>query len=200
MFYYNFGSFILFGASPEVMVKIKDNIVNVRPIAGTRKRGGNIAEDIRLEEELRNDPKELAEHLMLIDLARNDIGKIAKGGTVKVNKEMIVERYSQVMHLVSDVTGELDKNFTSKDAIYATFPAGTVSGAAKLQAIKTIELLEEERRGPYAGLAGYFEKNGDFDSCIVIRSGLYKDGVYRLQAGAGVVYDSIPELEYEETT
>ncbi len=199
MFYFNFGSFILFGASPEVMVKVKDGDVEVRPIAGTRKRGKTIALDIQLEEELKKDPKENAEHLMLLDLGRNDVGRVSKAGSVTVPEIMVVERYSKVMHLVSAVIGKLDKQYTSKDAIYATFPAGTVSGAPKIQAIKTLENLEAKRRGPYAGLAGYFEYNGDFDSCIVIRSAVYKNGVFYLQAGAGIVYDSVPEAEYEET-
>lgn len=199
MFYFNFGGFVLFGASPEVMVKVKDKTVTVRPIAGTRKRGKTTALDCMLEEELKNDPKEKAEHLMLLDLGRNDVGRIAKAGSVKVTEEMVVERYSKVMHLVSEVRGELDKKYTSEDAIYATFPAGTVSGAPKIQAIRTLENIEVKRRGPYAGLAGYFEYSGEFDSCIVIRSAVYKDGVFYLQAGAGIVYDSIPELEYKET-
>ncbi|MBN2545887.1 MAG: chorismate-binding protein [Spirochaetes bacterium] len=199
MLYLDFKDFVLFGASPEVMVKIKNGLVIVRPIAGTRKRGRTNEEDIALEKDLVNDKKEKAEHLMLLDLGRNDVGKVSVGGTVKVVEEMVVERYSNVMHLVSQVEGKLAPDKTSEDAIIATFPAGTVSGAPKIQAIKTIDHLEEQRRGPYAGLVGYFERNGDFDSCIVIRCCVFKNKKMFIQAGGGIVYDSDPEFEFQET-
>ncbi|MCK4798577.1 MAG: chorismate-binding protein [Spirochaetes bacterium] len=194
MLYLNFNDFVLFGASPEVMVKVKNGIVTVRPIAGTRKRGKTKEEDIELEKELKNDEKEKAEHLMLLDLGRNDTGKVSIGGTVSVVEEMVVERYSKVMHLASEVQGKLAPGMTAEDAIKATFPAGTVSGAPKIQAIKTIDYLEEQRRGPYAGLVGYFEKDGSFDSCIVIRCAVYKNKKMWVQAGGGIVYDSDPEM------
>lgn len=200
MFYLNFEKFQFFGTSPEVMVRVlKDNKLIVRPIAGTRPRGITMAEDNALEKDMLNDPKERAEHLMLIDLGRNDVGKVAVAGSVKLTDEMITERYSKVMHIVSEVEGMLDSTFNSNDAIRATFPAGTVSGAPKIQAIKTIEELEDTRRGPYAGLVGYFERDGSLDSCIAIRSAVVQDGKIYLQAGAGIVYDSVPEKEFEET-
>lgn len=199
MFYLKFGSFTLFGASPEVMVKVDSGRVIVRPIAGTRPRGRNMAEDFELENELLNDIKERAEHLMLIDLGRNDVGKVSTGGSVRVTEEMVIEKYSAVMHIVSEVEGKLDKKFNAIDAINATVPAGTVSGAPKIQAIKTIEKLEEYRRGPYAGVIGYFEKDGSLDSAIAIRTAVCKDNKIWLQAGAGIVHDSVPEKEYEET-
>ena len=199
MLYLDFDDFILFGASPEVMVKIKNKTVTVRPIAGTRKRGKTKEEDTLLENELINDEKEKAEHLMLLDLGRNDIGKVCVGGTVKVVEKMIIEKYSNVMHLVSQVDGTLAPGMDPEDAIMATFPAGTVSGAPKIQAIKTINYLEEQRRGPYAGLVGYFERDGSFDSCIIIRCAVYKNKTMWIQAGGGIVYDSIPELEFIET-
>ena len=199
MFYIDFKTFVLFGASPEVCVKSGKGEALLKPIAGTRRRGIDAGEDLALEEELQKDPKERAEHLMLVDLARNDLGKISIGGGVKVTQEFIVERYSRVMHLVSEVVGTMEKNKTSSDVILATFPAGTVSGAPKIQAIKTIEWLEDYRRGPYSGLVGYFEKDGSLDSCIAIRSAIYRSGRIWLQAGAGLVFDSVPETEYEET-
>lgn len=199
MLYLDFKDFILFGASPEVMVKVKNGIVTVRPIAGTRKRGKTKKEDAKLEKELINDEKEKAEHLMLLDLGRNDAGKVSIGGSVEVVEEMIVERYSKVMHLVSQVEGKIAPKKTADDAIRATFPAGTVSGAPKIQAIKTIDKLENQVRGPYAGLVGYFEKDGSFDSCIIIRCAVYKNKKIWIQAGGGIVYDSNPELEFQET-
>ncbi|MFW6262828.1 MAG: anthranilate synthase component I family protein [Thermotogota bacterium] len=199
MFYLRLGKLILFGASPEIMVTVKGNKIVSRPIAGTRKRGTDDFEDALLEKELLSDPKERAEHLMLVDLARNDLGKVSKKNSVRVTEYMSVEKYASVMHICSNVESELEKNEDSFSAIKATFPAGTVSGAPKIQAIKTIEELEELRRGPYAGLVGYFKSNGDFDSCIVIRSAICNNGSIRLQAGAGIVYDSDPEREYQET-
>lgn len=199
MFYFDFNKFQLFGASPEVMVKVNNNKIIVRPIAGTRPRGNTMAEDKALENELKNDIKEQAEHLMLVDLGRNDVGRVSIGGSVRVKDEMVVERYSNVMHLVSEVEGILDPSKKVEDVIKATFPAGTVTGAPKIQAIKTIDKLESYARGPYAGLAGYFDINGNFDSCIIIRSVICKGKTMWIQAGAGVVYDSIPEKEFEET-
>jgi anthranilate synthase component I len=199
MLYLDFDDFIIFGASPEVMVKVKSGVVTVRPIAGTRKRGITKEEDLALEKELLNDIKEKAEHLMLLDLGRNDVGKVSIGGSVVVTDEMVIERYSKVMHIVSEVEGKLEAGKTAEDAILATFPAGTVSGAPKIQAIKTIDFLEEQRRGPYAGLSGYFERDGSFDSCIVIRCAVCKGNKMYIQAGGGIVYDSDPELEFQET-
>ncbi len=199
MLYFNFGDFTLFGASPEMMIKIKDRKIVIGPIAGTRPRGKTKAEDMQFETELKSDVKENAEHLMLVDLARNDIGRVCSPGTVKVTAQGFIERYSSVMHLVSTVEGEIAEDKTAEDAIRATFPAGTVSGAAKIQAIKTIDMVETCRRGPYAGLVGYFEKSGDFDSCIAIRCAVAKGNKMWVQAGAGIVFDSVPEKEFEET-
>ncbi|HAK45845.1 MAG TPA: anthranilate synthase component I [Spirochaeta sp.] len=197
--YLDFGDYQLYGASPEVHVKVKNGKVIVRPIAGTRRRGKNEAEDIALADELLADPKERAEHLMLIDLARNDLGRVCKIGTVNVTEYMIIEKYSKVMHIVSQVEGELCDDCDSTDAVRATFPAGTVSGAPKIQAIETISKIESCNRGFYAGLVGYMDATGDLDTCITIRSGLKKHDKLYLQAGGGVVYDSTPERELEET-
>ncbi|BBE31013.1 anthranilate synthase component I [Tepiditoga spiralis] len=199
MFYFNFDDITLFGTSPESMVSVKDEIILVNPIAGTRKRGCTKFEDNLLIEDLLNDKKEQAEHLMLVDLARNDLGKVSQKNTVNVKEYMNIEKFESVIHIVSKVNGLLEKNKTSYDVIKATFPAGTVTGAPKLQSIKTIELLEKDRRGPYAGLIGFFDFYGNFDSCITIRSAVCKEDTIRLQAGAGIVYDSIPEKEYLET-
>ncbi|CBG39673.1 putative anthranilate synthase component I [Helicobacter mustelae 12198] len=199
MFYFDFGGFQLFGTSPEMMIKIHQQKILIAPIAGTRKRGKNTAQDLALEAELKNDEKENAEHLMLLDLARNDIGKVAKIGSVEVTKFKNIERYSQVMHIVSQVEGDFDGSYSHKDAIFATFPAGTVSGAPKIQAIKTLYALEPHQRGIYGGLIGYFDGNGNFDSAITIRTAVYQNGIYHLQAGAGIVQDSRGELEFLET-
>ena len=199
MFYMDCGSFQLFGASPEVHVKVKDGQVLIRPIAGTRKRGKTQAEEQALEQDLLSDEKELAEHLMLVDLARNDIGRICKAGTVHVTESMIIERYSHVMHIASEVVGDLKAEKTGADAIRATFPAGTVSGAPKIKAIEVVDSLEKMRRSFYAGIVAYLEPNGNLDSCIVIRCGFKKKDMLVLQAGAGIVYDSVPEKEFEET-
>lgn len=199
MFYLHLGKLVLFGASPEIMVTVKGRKIVSRPIAGTRRRGVDDFEDSLLERELLSDPKERAEHLMLVDLARNDLGKVSKKNSVRVTEYMTVEKYASVMHIVSNVESELENHEDSFSAIKATFPAGTVSGAPKIQAVKTIEELEDNRRGPYAGLVGYFKSNGDFDSCIVIRSAICHNGSIRLQAGAGIVYDSDPEKEFYET-
>ncbi len=205
MYYYNFGHFQIIGSSPEVLIKLeslddKTAKLTLRPIAGTRKRGMNEIEDSRLEEELIHNEKENAEHLMLLDLGRNDIGKVAIGGSVKVTQEKVIEKYAKVMHLVSEVEGIMDLQTHKKDdALLAAFPAGTVSGAPKIQAIKTIESLEEHKRGIYAGAIGYFTQSGDMNFAIAIRTAIYQNDIYYLQAGAGIVYDSIPKEEYLET-
>lgn len=199
MFYLNLEDFVILGASPEVMVKVSGKNALLRPIAGTRPRGKTPEEDLSFKEDLLSDEKELAEHIMLVDLARNDLGRIAKPGTVYPTRMMEVEMYSHVMHIVSEVTGELADNLDFFDVIKATFPAGTVSGAPKVRAMEIIHDLEPVKRGPYAGLIGYISYNGTFDSCITIRSMVVSDNKLYLQAGAGIVYDSIPEKEYEET-
>jgi anthranilate synthase component I len=199
MFYLDFGDFVLLGASPEVMVRVEDGVATMRPIAGTRPRGSTPAEDAALRSELLADEKERAEHTMLIDLARNDLGRVAKAGSVSVDRMMEVEYYSHVMHIVSEVSCSLAQGVDVYDVIRATFPAGTVSGAPKIRAMEIIDEIEAERRGPYAGLVGYFSYRGGFDSCIAIRSALVKDGKILVQAGAGIVYDSVPEREFAET-
>jgi anthranilate synthase component 1 len=199
LFYLNFGEYELFGSSPEVHVKLKDERVQIRPIAGTRRRGADRAEDRALEKELLADEKERAEHLMLVDLARNDIGRVCVPGTVEVTASMVVERYSHVMHIVSQVEGTLEAGKTGADLVRATFPAGTVSGAPKIRAMEVLDRLEPVSRRFYAGLVGYMEPGGSLDSCITIRSALKKGNRLVLQAGAGIVFDSTPEREYEET-
>jgi anthranilate synthase component 1 len=199
MFYLHFGDIKLVGASPEIHVRSFGGDVTIRPIAGTRARGDTLEEDVRLEKELLADEKERAEHLMLVDLARNDIGRVCRYGSVRVTEFMVVERYSHVMHIVSDVEGALEEDRDAFDLIAATFPAGTVSGAPKIRAMEIIEELEPTRRGPYAGLVGYFSFNGNFDSCITIRTMLVSGNRVYVQAGAGIVADSVPETEYEET-
>jgi len=200
LFFLNFGEFSLVGSSPEILVRQRDGEVTIRPIAGTRKRGKDSAEDKALMEDLLSDPKELAEHLMLLDLGRNDVGRVAKIGTVKVTDQMIVELYSHVMHIVSNVVGELDtERFDNMDALIGGFPAGTVSGAPKVRAMEIIDELEPERRSFYAGCIGYFGANGDMDTAIALRTALVKDGKMYVQAGGGVVADSSPEGEYQES-
>ncbi len=199
MFYIDFKEFQLFGSSPEMHIKVKQDSIIIRPIAGTRRRGSNEEEDRQLEEELLGDAKERAEHLMLVDLARNDLGRICSPGSVEITEYMGIERYSHVMHIVSEVRGTLKDGKTGTDGIRATFPAGTVSGAPKIKAVEIIDSLEPVRRDFYAGLVGYIEPGGRIDSCITIRSGMKKRNELILQAGAGIVYDSIPEREYEET-
>lgn len=199
LFYIDFTDFQLFGASPEVHLKITDGRALLRPIAGTRRRGKNSKEDKSLEAELLADPKEGAEHLMLVDLGRNDLGRICRSGSVEVTEYRTIEQYSHVMHIVSQVEGDLAEGKSSADAIRATFPAGTVSGAPKIQAIETISNIEKFPRRFYAGLIGIMEPGGNMDSCITIRSGLKKGGSIYLQAGGGIVYDSTPEREFEET-
>ena len=199
MFYFDFGDSQLVGASPEILVRREGDKVTLRPIAGTRKRGATPQRDLELERELLADPKERAEHLMLIDLGRNDVGRIAKTGTVKVTETMVVERYSHVMHMVSNVEGQVEPSLTPMQLLRATFPAGTVTGAPKVRAMEVIEELEPEKRGVYAGAAGYLGFNGNLDLAIAIRTGVVKDGKLHVQAAAGIVADSIPENEWRET-
>ncbi len=199
MFYINQGSFALAGSSPEILVRCEDGVVETRPIAGTRRRGKTPAADDQIEEGLKRDPKERAEHLMLADLGRNDIGRVCEYGSVKVNELMKVERYSHVMHLVSNVVGKLAKGKNAFDVFRAAFPAGTVTGAPKVRAMQLINELEPDARGPYAGAVGYLSFNGNLDTCITIRTVLIKDGKAFVQAGAGIVADSKPEKEYQET-
>lgn len=199
LFYLDLGSFAIVGSSPEILVRLRDGGVTIRPIAGTRPRGHDPAEDRALAEDLLADPKELAEHLMLLDLARNDVGRVAQIGTVKVTEKMEIEHYSHVMHIVSNVEGKLDPKFDAIDTLTAGFPAGTVSGAPKIRAMEIIDELESERRGVYGGAIGYFAANGAMDTCIALRTALVKDGIMYVQAGGGVVADSDPETEYQET-
>ncbi len=189
----------LVGSSPEVMTQVRDGRCMVRPIAGTRPRGATPEEDLALEKELLAEEKEIAEHVMLLDLGRNDVGRISKPGSVTPTKRMIIERYSHVMHIVSQVEGDLKDDADAYEALRATFPMGTVSGAPKIRAMQIIDELEPVRRGPYSGGAGYISFNGEMDTCIVIRTMVIKDGVAYVQAGAGIVYDSVPEREFEET-
>jgi len=195
----NFDNIGLVASSPEILVRVRDGKIIIRPIAGTRKRGKTTNEDRKLSNELLNDQKELAEHLMLLDLGRNDVGRVAKVGTVSVTEKMIVEYYSHVMHIVSNVEGDLKKNKDSIDALISGFPAGTVSGAPKIRAMEIIEELENVNRGFYGGAMGYFDSNGQMDTCISLRTGLIKDNNLYVQAGGGVVYDSDPEKEFQET-
>jgi len=198
LFFLDFGSFAVSGSSPEILVRVRDGTVTVRPIAGTRHRGATPHEDKALEDELLADPKERAEHLMLLDLGRNDVGRVADIGTVKVTDQFFIERYSQVMHIVSNVEGRLATGHDALDALVAGFPAGTVSGAPKVRAMEIIDELESEKRGLYAGSVGYFSAAGEMDTCIVLRTALVKDGVMYVQAGAGIVADSTPEFEQQE--
>jgi anthranilate synthase component 1 len=198
LYYLDFGGYAVAGSSPEILVRVRDGKVIVRPIAGTKPRGATPHEDKALEEELLSDPKERAEHLMLLDLGRNDAGRVSKMATVKVTDQFFVERYSQVMHIVSNVEGELDPKYDALDALIAGFPAGTVSGAPKVRAMQIIDELEKEKRGIYAGAVGYFSAAGEMDTCIVLRTALIKDGVMYVQAGAGIVADSVPRSEQVE--
>jgi anthranilate synthase component 1 len=186
------------GSSPEILVKVSGGAVTIRPIAGTRPRGDSPHHDKALETELLADPKERAEHLMLLDLGRNDVGRVAQIGTVKVTDQFFIERYSQVMHIVSNVEGKLADGRDAIDALAAGFPAGTVSGAPKVRAMEIIDELEKEKRGIYAGAVGYFSAGGDMDTCIVLRTALVKDGMMYVQAGAGIVADSDPKSEQQE--
>ncbi len=199
LYYLNFEDFSVVGSSPEILVRVRNNKVTIRPIAGTRPRGANPAEDAALEANLLADPKERAEHLMLLDLGRNDAGRACKAGTVKVTEQFGVEHYSHVMHIVSNVEGDLDDNKDAIDALFAGFPAGTVSGAPKIRAMEIIDELEVEKRGLYAGAIGYFSAGGDMDTCIALRTAIVKDGRMYVQAGGGVVLDSDPEAERMET-
>ncbi len=195
----NFNDIGLVASSPELMVQLRNNKITIRPIAGTRKRGKNSLEDIELSKELLNDKKELAEHLMLLDLGRNDVGRVSKINSVKVTEKMLIEYYSHVMHIVSNVEGNLDTKYDAVDALVAGFPAGTVSGAPKIRAMEIIEELENVNRSFYAGCMGYFDSNGDMDTCISLRTGLVKENKLYIQAGGGIVYDSVAENEYQET-
>ena len=199
MFFFNFGGFQVIGASPEILVRLRDGEVTVRPIAGTRKRGVTPEEDRANELDLMSDQKELAEHLMLLDLGRNDVGRVAKIGTVRPTEEFIIERYSHVMHIVSNVVGQIAEGEDALSALLAGLPAGTVSGAPKVRAMEIIDELEPEKRGVYGGGVGYFAANGEMDFCIALRTAVLKDEQLYIQAGGGVVYDSDPQAEYEET-
>jgi anthranilate synthase component 1 len=199
MYFLRCGDMTVVGASPEVMVRCEGGQIDLRPIAGTRKRGATEEEDRSLEQELLADPKERAEHIMLVDLGRNDVGRVSATGSVKVTELMVIERYSHVMHIVSNVRGRLDEGRDAYDVVRACFPAGTVSGAPKIRAMEIIDELEPTRRGPYAGAVGYFGFSGAMDTCITIRTLVIKGKVAYIQAGGGVVADSVPSLEYQET-
>jgi anthranilate synthase component 1 len=198
LFHLDFGTFSLVGSSPEILVRVRNGEVTIRPLAGTRPRGETPEADRALEADLLSDPKERAEHLMLLDLGRNDVGRVARIGTVRVTDSFAVERYSHVMHIVSNVVGQLDRKHDTVDALMAGFPAGTLSGAPKVRAMEIIDEFEKEKRGPYGGCVGYFSADGEMDSCIVLRTALVKDGVMYVQAGAGVVADSDPKAEQAE--
>jgi anthranilate synthase component I len=198
LFYVKMDDFVLTGSSPEIMVSLKDKKVTIRPLAGTRKRGKNSAEDKKIAAELLKDEKEVAEHLMLIDLGRHDVGRVCEAGSVVVTEKMTIENYSHVMHISSNVEGILKENLDALDALISGFPAGTVSGAPKIRAMEIIEEIEKVKRSFYAGCVGYFASNGDMETCITLRSALIKDGKIHLQSGAGVVFDSNPKSEYDE--
>jgi len=199
MFYFNYEDFKVLGSSPEILVRLRNNEVTIRPIAGTRPRGRNIREDKKYKNELLNDGKELAEHLMLLDLGRNDVGKVSKINSVKVTEKFKVEKYSHVMHIVSNVVGKFNNNFSVFETLLSGFPAGTVSGAPKIRAMEIIDELEKNKRKLYAGGIGYFTSNNEFDTCIALRTALIKNDKFYVQAGAGIVADSKPENEYMET-
>lgn len=199
LFFLDFEDFALVGSSPEVLVRVQDETAQLLPIAGTRPRGDTDEEDRALEEELKNDPKEIAEHVMLVDLGRNDLSRVCQPGTVRPVREQVIERYSHVMHIVSDVKGQLAQGETAVDALMQCFPAGTVSGAPKIRAMEIIDELEPTKRGPYAGAVGYFDFSGNMDTCIVIRTMMVTDEKVYIQAGAGIVADSDPQKEYIET-
>ncbi|WP_449430123.1 anthranilate synthase component I [Pseudomonas putida] len=199
MYFFNFGDFHVVGSSPEVLVRVEDNLVTVRPIAGTRPRGATEEADRALEDDLLSDDKEIAEHLMLIDLGRNDVGRVSSTGSVRLTEKMVIERYSNVMHIVSNVTGHLREGLTAMDALRAILPAGTLSGAPKIRAMEIIDELEPVKRGVYGGAVGYFAWNGNMDTAIAIRTAVIKDGELHVQAGGGIVADSVPALEWEET-
>lgn len=199
LFYFDFGDFQVVGSSPEILVRVAEGEVTVRPIAGTRKRGATPAQDLANEQDLLADPKEVAEHLMLIDLGRNDVGRISEAGSVQLTEKMIIEKYSHVMHIVSNVTGKLRPEVTAMDALKAAFPAGTLSGAPKIRAMEIIDELEPVKRGVYGGAVGYWSWTGEMDVAIAIRTAVVKDQTLYMQAGAGVVADSVPQSEWQET-
>jgi len=199
LYFFNFRDFQIIGSSPEILVRIREKMITIRPIAGTRKRGKNSKEDIKLSKELLNDPKELSEHLMLLDLGRNDVGRASEDGTIKVTEKFKIEKYSHVMHIVSNVVGKFKKQLNVIDGLLSGFPAGTVSGAPKIRAMEIIDELENRKRKLYAGGVGYFSANGDMDTCIALRTALVKNNKIYVQAGAGIVADSIPQNEYDET-
>ena len=199
MFYFNYEDFNVLGSSPEILVRLRKNEITIRPIAGTRPRGKNIKEDKKYENDLLKDKKELADHLMLLDLGRNDVGKVSKVNSVKVTEKFKVEKYSHVMHIVSNVIGKFNKNFSIFETLLSGFPAGTVSGAPKIRAMEIIDELEKNRRKLYAGGIGYFTPNNEFDTCIALRTALIKDNKFYVQAGAGIVADSKADKEYLET-
>ncbi len=199
MFYFNFEDFKILGSSPEILVRLRNNLITIRPIAGTRPRGKNTYQDIKFKNELIKDKKELAEHLMLLDLGRNDVGKVSKINTVKVTESFKIEKYSHVMHIVSNVVGKFNNKVSIFEALLSGFPAGTVSGAPKIRAMEIIDELEKNRRNLYAGGIGYFTPNNEFDTCIALRTALIKDNKFYVQAGAGIVADSKPDKEFEET-
>ena len=199
MYYLKFDDTYIVGASPELLVDIQDGDIQVHPIAGTRRRGESVIEDEQLAEELKHDPKELAEHVMLLDLGRNDVGRVAAAGSVEVTQQFDIEYYSHVMHLVSHVKGKLREGMTPYDALRSAFPAGTVSGAPKIRAMEIIADLEPDKRGPYAGAVGFFDMSGNVETAIAIRTAVMKDGWAHVQAGGGIVYDSDSQAEFEET-
>ena len=199
MFFFNFNDFQIIGASPEILVRLRDNVITVRPIAGTRPRGKSKIQDKFYAKDLLKDKKELSEHLMLLDLGRNDAGKVSKINTVKVTESFVIERYSHVMHIVSNVIGKYNNKFSKFKSLLAGFPAGTVSGAPKIRAMEIIDELENSKRKVYAGGIGYFSANGEFDTCIALRTAIAKNNKFYVQAGAGIVADSVPKKEYEET-
>ena len=199
LYFINYNDFQIIGSSPEILVRVKNSKITIRPIAGTRPRGKNTKEDNKLKKELLSDPKEMAEHLMLLDLGRNDVGKFAKIGSVKVDSQFAIEKYSHVMHIVSNVTGKFNNKDSLMDVLLSGFPAGTVSGAPKIRAMEIIDELEKTRRKLYAGGIGYFSPNNNMDTCIALRTALIKNNKVYVQAGAGIVADSIPEKEYQET-
>ena len=199
MFFFNFEDFQIIGSSPEILVRLRKNKITIRPIAGTRPRGNTKNKDTKYAKELLKDKKELAEHLMLLDLGRNDVGKVSKVNSVKVTESFTIEKYSHVMHIVSNVIGKFNKKFTKFDTLLSGFPAGTVSGAPKIRAMEIIDELEITKRKVYAGGIGYFSANGDFDTCIALRTAVSKNNKFYVQAGAGIVADSKPINEYKET-
>lgn len=199
LFYLNLKDFYIVGSSPEILVRLENDTVTLRPLAGTRPRGANLEQDLQLEKELLADPKELAEHLMLIDLGRNDLGRVSQIGSVSVTEKMVVERYSHVMHIVSNVTGKIKPDYSAMDLLRATFPAGTLTGTPKIRAMEIIDELENSKRGIYSGAVGYMAWNGNMDLAIAIRTAVIKDKTIYVQAGAGLVVDSIPENEWQET-